>query len=139
MREILITLGSVAAALIIVGVIVFGARDGALFVPPPEAVAENFGRALASGRYGVARRYLSGEQRRQQSAGDLETRFGPWKVRMGAVDDVEARELSSDGDRARAGCELKGERSAVALTMELTREHGLWAIESWEAAPAATR
>jgi hypothetical protein len=70
-REILITAGTAAGALAIVAVVVFGARDGELFVPPPEALAETFARALGKARYDVAHRYLSSDTRTHQSAGDL--------------------------------------------------------------------
>jgi hypothetical protein len=132
MREILISIATIVGALAIVAAVVFAGRDPALFVPPPDAVAEAFGRALGSGRYDVARRYLSRDARRQQSVAALETQFGSAKNSIGAIDRADATELSRDADRASAACELTGEHGAVTLTVAVTREHGLWTIDSWQ-------
>ncbi len=139
MKEIAVGLATIAAALLLVAAAVFGARDSALFVPPPEAVAENFARELAAGRFELARRHLSSARRREQGAEDLESRFGPWKARIGKVDSVEANELSRASDRAAAICEVRGDPASVTLTLELVREQGLWKVDRWEAAAKVTR
>jgi hypothetical protein len=134
-----IGLATIAAALLIVGAVVFGARDAALFVPPPEAVAETFGRALASGRFDVARRHLSDQQRREQRTSDLRARFDPWKTRIGQLNHAKSTELSREGDRASATCELQGAAAVVALSLQFVREQGLWRVERWEVAADVTR
>lgn len=139
MKEIAISVATVAAALLLVAAAVFGARDTALFVPPPDAVAENFARELAAGRYELARRHLSSSRRREQGADDLESRFAPWKARIGKVDSVEAKELSRASDRAAAICEVRGDPSSVTLALQLVREQGLWRVDGWEAAAEVTR
>jgi hypothetical protein len=138
-RAILISAGTVAAALTLVAAVVFGARDSALFVSPPEAVAEGFGRQLASARYDLSRSYLSSDARRLETARVIEERFEPVRRRIGVLNHAEATERWSDGDRASAMCELQGEHGTVALKLVLTREHGLWAVESWEPASEISR
>jgi hypothetical protein len=137
-REILIAAGASATALAIVAVVVFAAHDTGLFVPPPEAVAEDFGRMLASKRYELARGHLSSGARAQQSARIVEERFEPVRQRIGKLNHTEAFELSRERDRASAMCELQGENATVALMLVLTREQGLWAVESWELAAETT-
>ena len=139
MRELLFAIATIAAALVVVAAAVFGAHDADTLVSPPEAVAEDFGRELAMARYTLSRKYLSAEQRRQQSANDLKARFEPWRARIGKFDAAEARELSREGDRSSAACELQGDRSTVSLSVLLVRQHGLWRVERWEAAAEATR
>ena len=137
MKQIAISLATVAAALLIVAAAVFGARDSDLFVPPPAAAAESFARELAARRYELARPYLSSRQRGEQRAADLESRFEPWQARIGKVDAVEAKELSRATDRAVAICEVRGDLSSVALTLQLVRERGLWKVDGWDAAGVA--
>lgn len=139
MRELAAALAAIVVALGIVGAVVFGARDASLFVPPPEAVAENFARELVSGRYQLARRQLSERERRQRGAADLKARFEAWRARIGPLNLAEAREVSRGSDGASAVCELQGERSAVVLTLSLVRQRGLWKVDGWEAAAEVTR
>ena len=131
MKEIVISIGTLAAALAIAAAVVFAWRDPALFVPPPESVAEDFARKLGNRRYGLAREHLSRTAREHQSALAIEKLFEPVKSRIGALEGVEATELSRDGDRASAECELRGQHGAVTLRFALVREQGLWVIDSW--------
>jgi ABC-type nitrate/sulfonate/bicarbonate transport system permease component len=52
-------LATVAVALSIVGAAVYGLNDQAVFVPPPDAVIEEFKTKLATGRFAPARSHLA--------------------------------------------------------------------------------
>lgn len=134
MRELLITAGTLAGALLLVAVAVFGAKDGALFVPPPEALAEHFARALGKGRYEVAHRYLASETRAHESADGLQARFGAARAQLGAFEDVRASTLRSETDHASAVADIRGSGSNTRVTVVLTRENGLWTVQHWQVA-----
>ncbi len=139
MRELAASLVTIALALAMVGAVVFGTRDTALFVPPPAAAAEEFGRALAAGRYDLARRQLSSGAQRRQATTAIKERFEPVRRSIGALDSVEAAGSPADDGRARAMCELQGEGGRVVLMLALVREQGLWKVESWEQAAEIRR
>jgi hypothetical protein len=138
-RELAASLVTIALALAIVGAVVFGARDTTLFVPPPEAAAEGFGRALAAGRYDLARRQLSSGAQRRQPTTAITERFEPVRHSIGTLNSVEAFGSPADDGRAWASCELQGEGGSVALMLALVREQGLWKVESWEQAAEIKR
>jgi hypothetical protein len=138
-RELLITGGTLAGALILVAAAVFGANDAGLFVPPPEALAEDFARALGKGRYDVAHRYMSSETRAHETAGGLRAGFETARARLGAFEDVRASALHSETDHASAVAEIRGSRANTRLTVVLKREHGLWTVQHWEAAGETPR
>lgn len=139
MRELGAAVATMAAALALVAAVVFGADDMALFVPPPEAVAEDFGRELASARYELAVRHLASGARHDRSAQEIEKRFEPVRRAIGALNRAEADGSPSGGETAFATCELQGEAGTAAVRLALRREQGLWKVESWEAAPKISR
>lgn len=86
-------------------------HDRELFVSPPDAVAEQFVRALVNGRYDQAREYLADESSSLPAVLDDAT-------------EVEAKTVSRDDTRALVSVRVSSaERSeAVAFTLEFGRE-----------------
>lgn len=138
MRELGAAAATMAAALALVAAVVFGAHDTALFVPPPEAVAEEFAGKLASARYELAERHLASSARHDRSAQEMEKRFEPVRRAIGPLIRAEADE-SPGGETAFATCQLRGESGTAAVRLVLRREQGLWKVESWDAAATVSR
>ena len=132
MKEILLSIGVIAGALALSGAAVFVARDGATFVPPPEAAAEEFTRELSQKRYAIAWRHMSSAARQRDSEAQLRARFEPVLAELGKINHVEADEVASSGDTATATSSIDGSRHDVVLTLALRRENGLWMVEQWE-------
>ena len=139
MREFGAAVATTAAALALVAAVVFGARDTSLFVPPPEAVAEEFAGKLASARYELAVRHLASSARHDRSAQEMEKRFEPVRRAIGALNRAEADGSPGGAATAFATCELQGEAGTAAVRLVLRREQGLWKVESWDAAATISR
>jgi hypothetical protein len=93
-------------------------HDRELFVPPPDAVAEGFVRAVVCGRYEPARAYLN----EPSSVSEKELRA--LDESLGEAWDVEAKLISHDDARAVADVRVSG---AKALALELVFD-GEWKI-----------
>ena len=94
----------------------FGDRE--LFVSPPDAVAEDFVRALVNGRYDQARAYLADES----SASYDELRA--LHEKLGDPSEIEASVVARDDRRALVNVRVsEAERSeAVAFTLLFEKE-----------------
>lgn len=118
----------VALSLALVGGIVFGLGDDAIFVSPPEVVAEEFVRALALGRVESARAmlargaepWMAGEVARQISASV--------RSRIGRIDEVEATITERTRDTAVVRVQVEGERSDADFRLSIVRESGAWSV-----------
>lgn len=95
-----------------------GFGDRALFVPPPDAVAEGFTREVMSGRYDRARTYLA----ESEAVTNDELRA----MRREGVTDVEAEIVSRTDTNAVVRVRLEGEE-ALRYELEFDRE---WKIAS---------
>jgi hypothetical protein len=122
----------ILATLSLVGWIV-GNGDRTTLVPPPEAVAESFMRAVAAERPGPASEYLGDAIRPQMPRERLETLVQVVRTRTGGVMNVEAESDGISGDSAAAHTTLiPAHRDSMRVRFGLVRESGVWKIRSLE-------
>jgi hypothetical protein len=128
MRDLLTILAVVAGGLALAAAAILVFHDRQTFVPPPEAVVENFARQVAEGRYELAVKYLGRELRATTSAADLRATFDPMRQRIGTPNQVsgEADWVQETGASARA--RVDGESGNAVLPFRLAPEQGLWRI-----------
>ena len=131
MKDLLPAFATVAVALAIVGGAVFGAADDGTLVPPPQSVAKEFARELASARYELAWKHLSSGARQLERAEQLRERLDGMVQQLGAINQVEAGEQSRTGETAAAWSRVDATGGQLHFTLTLTREHGLWAVDTW--------
>jgi hypothetical protein len=129
MIDVFRIIGSAAIALAVVAVVVAGGDTGT-FVPPPEAVAEEFGRRLATRRYELALDDV------EAASGISLTmvRLGGESLhaRAGAIDQVTGEAGEAAADRASASVRFQTARAGTMRhRFELVRRDGLWKIEAW--------
>jgi 4-alpha-glucanotransferase len=96
--------------------------DRELFVSPPDAVAEQFVRAVVSGRYDQARAYLAEES----SASEDELRA--LRAKLGDPSEVEAQTLSRDDTRALATVRVSSVEKSEAVSFTLVFDEE-WKID----------
>jgi hypothetical protein len=120
----------VTAAGLAVPVISTSFGDRMVLVPPPEARAEAFARALAAHRPEIAFRFLSDDLRRRHSATALGEAFERLRQSAGGFDNITASTSRCDRHRASARVDLKG-RNAINIPLELTLvwEQGEWVLD----------
>jgi hypothetical protein len=128
MRSVIILLAVIAAGLCVTAAAVAGG-DRQTLVPPPDAVAEGFARAVTERRYEVATRYLS--QRLQEGVGGdrLRSWFEPVRRRLGETNLIEGELESMDDARASARALVDSEYGTALLQLRMVRESGLWTID----------
>ena len=131
MKDLLLAVSSVAAALVIVAAAVFGAADKDTLVPPPESVAEDFARKMASARYELAWKHLSSAARERERVEQLRQRFDPILRPLGAINQVEAGEQARNGETAHAWSRVDAVGGEVQFSLTLSRENGLWVVDAW--------
>lgn len=93
-----------------------GFHDRELFVPPPDAVAEGFVRAVVCGRYEPARAYLA------ESSSMSEQDLRALDESLGDAWNVEAKVVSRDDVRAVANVRVSGAEQANVVEFELVFE-----------------
>lgn len=124
------TAALITAALAVVAGAVFGLGDGRVMVSPPEAVVEDFMRALERGRLPQARKYLSADGRAAARLDDARARLD---ARIGEMQDVKGEKGRISGDEAEAAAVIKTrKRGEVRLGVRLHRETGEWRIRHVE-------
>lgn len=129
MREILQTVGTAAAALVLIGIAVFAWHDASTFVPAPEAVTEGFARQIATRRYELAINYLSSATTKTETPHSLKTRFEPLLDGAGKINHVDAAPHGTQQDRAAARAIIEGGNGKVSFEVALVRDKGLWKID----------
>jgi hypothetical protein len=103
--------------------------DRSLFVPPPEAVSEDFLRKMAEHRYAQARNDLaSGLTARERTLEDLQSAL---EASHGTVENVQGDDsrLSTDHEST-ARATLRFHYGNRQLTLPLRFENGLWKVSS---------
>ena len=128
MRNLLLTVGTSAAALLLVALVVFGAHDTSTFVPVPEAVAEGFARQIGTRRFELALNYLASGTRRVETPMTLEARFRSISSEMGRINQVSAEPLWASRDRAAARATVESDAGRKSFDVTFVRENGLWRI-----------
>jgi hypothetical protein len=128
-----------AAALAVAALAVFAAGDGSTLVPPPEAVAENFLRAMARRRYPQALPYLRPELRAVGVEG-LRRHQQRIERACGLVRDVRGEDGARAGESATATALLKGAAGQGRMRFALVRQQGEWRLATlgeWVGSTAA--
>lgn len=129
MRETASILAVLAAALGVIGVAVFAGGDRSLFVPVPEATAENFTREITTRRFDLALKYLATDRQRAETPQTIANRFDPMLRAVGEVNRVDAEAHWMTGERASASATVEGDLGVRSFDLSFVREHGLWKID----------
>lgn len=129
MREVLLTVGAAAAALLLIGLAVFARHDTSTFVPAPETVTEGFARQITTRRFDLAVNYLASGRKKSETPRLLASRFEPLFAATGKVNRVDAEPQSMQQDRAVARAIIKGDDGTTSFDVGLVRENGLWKID----------
>jgi hypothetical protein len=127
MKDVLPIVLVIAATLGLLAVAVGVGHDAGTLVSPPEAVAEQFARKLAGGRYDVASAHLEHDspamRARVRSVSDA------LRTRAGAISAVDGEAGAIDGDRATASAVIHTERAGeIVMPFALVRRAGSWRI-----------
>ena len=134
MKDLLAVTLVMAAALGVAGMAIGVGHDSATFVSPPEAVAEQFTRKLAGGRYDVARQHL--EQDSPVLRDQIRATSDALRARAGAISAVDGQPGHIEGDRATASALLKTEKAGeIVLEFMMVRHAGAWRITGWKELP----
>jgi hypothetical protein len=137
MRAPLAVIAVVALAVGVAGLAVFALGDGATFVPPPEAEAESFLRAMATHRYEQALAHVT-EELRAGGPGRLRERQEQIERSRGHVRDVRGGPAWRSGDAAEAAVRLATSEGPAVLRLRLVRRRGEWRVASlgeWDPLP----
>jgi hypothetical protein len=127
-KDLLIAAGVIALSFGIVGAVVFGLDDQATFVSPPEIVAEEFVRALGSGRVESARNLLASEAEHGTSIPAVRRISSTFRSRVGHLDKVKGSVAERRGDTAIVRARIEAERESGELTLPVVRERGVWSV-----------
>lgn len=134
MRPVGPVLGVVLVAFAISAAVAFRLEDRRTFVPPPDAEAESFGRALAMERADRALTHLSEDFRQQVTADDLRAHGRRISQGPGTVWEVSGKTDWVGGERAAATVTSRGRGGERRLKLFLRREKGLWRVAGIEPA-----
>lgn len=122
-------LASGLALAVVAGVVIAG-HDTTMFVPPPEAVAEEFTRKLATGRYDVALAELETNDRASIPAVRISSES--LRAEAGAINQVEGESSTITGDTAIATVKIDTQDAGeLRWNFQLVRRHGEWKISEW--------
>jgi hypothetical protein len=130
MKDLLPIVLITAVALGMVGVAVGVGHDSSTLVSPPAAVAEQFVRKLAGGRYDVAAAHLADDSPLLRER--IRTTSDMLRARAGAIAQVEGKPGTIDGDIATAaGVATTTRAGEIVIQCELVRHAGSWRIRSF--------
>ena len=105
-------------------------HDTTIFVSPPDVVAEEFVRKLATGRYDRAVDYLA-ETRGAEAT--LTVQGKSLRDRAGKVNQVEGLGAVIDGERATALTRITTEKvGQLEWRFRLIRQDAVWKISGWQ-------
>jgi hypothetical protein len=116
------------AAIAIAAVAVVGAEDRGTLVPPPDAVAEEFGRQLVTGRAEQALPLLSETLRSAVTPEILDACGKRIEAELGAVGNVSGELHDISGDRAQATAVFDGRRGTRRVRFGFAWDDGRWVI-----------
>jgi hypothetical protein len=121
---------ALAVALLLVGLIVLAGGDTTVFVSPPEAVAEEFTRKLAAGRYDMALEHL--EDGDHGMLAIVRTSGENLRARAGEINQVEGESSAITGDTATATVVIAtADAGDLRWQFGLVRRYGEWKIQAW--------
>jgi hypothetical protein len=110
--------------------VVIGGQDSTYFVPPPQAVVENFTRDIAARRYDRAVKFVDP----MSGITEINVRLGGAELhaRAGAIEQVEGEPGVIAGDRATASAVLITENAGrMRYFFRLARSSNTWKIVEW--------
>jgi hypothetical protein len=117
-----LAVGTAALAVFVLG-------DDATFVPPPEAEAESFMRAMATHRFEQALAHVTDELR-AGGPGALRRRQEEIEQARGHVRDVRGGPAWRSGHSAESAVRLATESGPAVLRLRLVRRRGEWRVAS---------
>jgi hypothetical protein len=118
------------AAMGVIAAMVFAGHDTTLFVPPPENVAEEFTRKLATGRYDVALAHL--ERNGPPALAPTRESGEALRARAGAINQIEGESAVIAGEAATATVRIDTDDAGeIRWTFHLSRRNGEWKIRDW--------
>ena len=130
MKALLWLAAATMLSLGVVAIAVGPGHDTTIFVSPPEVVAEEFVRKLATGRYDRAVDYLAYTRGAEAM---VTVQAESLRHQAGKINDVEGTGSVIDGDRATAKTTIRTERAGqVEWEFTLTRQDGVWRISEWQ-------
>ncbi len=133
MKEIAWIAGVTGLALGAIGLVLGPGRDTVTLVSPPEVVAEEFVRTLATGRYDRA---VDNLEQVDGAAAMLAGHGKALRERAGRVNQVEGEAGSIDGDAATASARITtSDAGELEWSFSLVRRDGTWKITDWTAGP----
>jgi len=127
-KAVALALAMAALALAVCAAAIFGRGDGRTMVSPPEAVAEDFLRALWMKRYPQAARFLAADARVRLGDEALAAMRTRLEEATGGIRDVSGEEGRISGDEADGTASLRGKRATVVVAVRLRREKGEWRV-----------
>jgi hypothetical protein len=127
-KDLLIGVGVIALAFGIVGAVVFGLDDADTFVSPPEVVAEEFVRALGTGRLEPARSMLASKEEQATSIPEVRRISRAFRSQVGHIDKVKGTVAQRRGDTAVVRARVEAQRANAELTLPVVRERGVWSV-----------
>ena len=137
MRAPLAVIVVVALAVGAAALAVFVLGDEATFVPPPEAEAESFMRAMATHRFEQALAHVT-EELRAAGPGALRRRQEEVEQARGRVRDVRGGPAWRSGRSAESSVRLDTDAGVAVLRLRLVRHRGEWRVASlgeWDPLP----
>src|SRR5687768_15330947 len=102
--------------------------DSDVLVPPPEAVAEGFLRAIETERFSQALPYLDEELRNRVGEHYLRQLLTALERQHGKIEDVRGDRSTVRGDEAEAEVSVRTAAGETPLRLQLRREKHLWKI-----------
>jgi hypothetical protein len=131
MRDLAAVVATAAIALGVTALFVFVGNDATLMVPPPEAVAEQFTRELAAGRYDRALPQV--DRMSSITLATVRVAGENLKAQSGEINQVEGEPGTIAGAHATAKALLTTDRGGrVRLQFRFVRRSGMWKIVDWE-------
>ena len=117
MKELLGVAIAIALMIAMTALAVEQFGDRGLFVPPPDAVAEGFVRAVVSKRWDRARPYLAEPE--SMSNAQLESLQKSWEQTLGAPTQIDAETIARDDRGALASVRMQSAHGSEAVAFAL--------------------
>jgi hypothetical protein len=118
----------ILASLLLAAASVFGLGDEQILTAPPEAVAEEFIRAVAHDRAGTARSLLARDAERAMEESEIHALSGRFRSRFGRLDRVDGSVAGRRSDSLIMSVRVQGERADGDVQLWLVREFGQWSV-----------
>lgn len=129
MRRLTLVLAVLVAGIGLVSLAV-SAGDRSILVPPPESVAEDFGRALVHRRLRALRAEMAPELAERTGEADVDA----WRAALPRhVEQVEGEALERSPELAHADALFRSPTGDRRLPLRLRRVDGLWRVTAVEA------